>query len=98
MFAKDAPPPAGWMRAIFDGGPYEPDVGRCVPGPPPPRSFKARKRGGSTYYLLSVLSWTDGESNALYVAGRVRFEIARLRRWSGGTGIPYRLRRLRSRR
>jgi hypothetical protein len=97
VFANDDSPPSGWMRAIFDGGPYDADVGRCVPGPPPARRFEAPKRGGSTYYLLSVLSWTDGESNALYVAGRLRFEMARLRRWFDGTGLPYRLRGLRGR-
>jgi hypothetical protein len=35
VFDTTGRPPAGWMHAIFADGPFEPDVGRCVPGPPP---------------------------------------------------------------
>jgi hypothetical protein len=87
------------MRAIFEGGPYHSDVGRCVPGPPPPPHLPvAANNGTCTYHLLSVLSWNDpSDPFALYVAGRFKFVQARIGRWLDGTGLPFRLRRLRQR-
>src|SRR5262245_40337217 len=43
--------PSHWMNALFDGGPYADDVGRCVPGPPPADTFDV---DGVTYYLRTV--------------------------------------------
>jgi hypothetical protein len=54
------------------GGPYSSDVGRGVPGSPPPPRVPVRASGRlSTYYLLSVVGWTDGERLALCVARRL---------------------------
>lgn len=44
------------MNALFDGGPYGEDVGRCVPGPPPADQFSTE---GVTYFLRTVGSWSD---------------------------------------
>jgi hypothetical protein len=53
VFAVDDPPPAGWMHAIFDDGPYSDDVGRCVPGPPPKRVLTVTDGGRSCTYHLA---------------------------------------------
>lgn len=64
VFDTTGTPPKGWMNAIFDGGPYGEDVGRCVPGPPPADSFTV---AGARYYLRSVGSWSDPDNPiALY--------------------------------
>jgi hypothetical protein len=34
VFDLTGDPPPGWMHAVFEGGPYAKDVGRCVPIPP----------------------------------------------------------------
>ncbi len=52
VFDTTGEPPSGWMHAIFEGGPYAEDVGRCVPTPPPGR-FKA---DDVEYRIVSVLT------------------------------------------
>ncbi|GAA3120522.1 hypothetical protein [Streptomyces goshikiensis] len=39
VFDLTGTPPQGWMHAIFGGGPFADDVGRCVPGPPAPEAI-----------------------------------------------------------
>lgn len=56
QFDTSGRPPAGWMHALFDGGPFAEDVGRCVPGPPPPDPLVM---GNTTYMLRTVGSWSD---------------------------------------
>ena len=51
VFDTSGRPPKGLMNALFDGGPYADDVGRCVPGPPPADTFDV---DGVTYYLRTV--------------------------------------------
>jgi hypothetical protein len=68
VFDTSGRPPKGWMNALFDGGPYADDVGRCVPGPPPADTFDV---GGVTYYLRTVGSWSDPE-NPIAVYGLTR--------------------------
>jgi hypothetical protein len=58
VFDLTGRPPTGWMHALFDGGPFASDVGRCVPGPPPPDPLVV---GDTTYRLRSVGSWSDPE-------------------------------------
>jgi hypothetical protein len=48
VFDTTGRPLAGWMHALFDGGPFGEDVGRCVPGPPPRDPLVV----GDTTYLL----------------------------------------------
>ena len=59
VFDRSGRPPAGWMNAIFDGGPFGEDVGRCVPGPPPAHTLDVQ---GVTYHLRTVGSWSDPEN------------------------------------
>ena len=64
VFDTSGSPPDGWMNAIFDGGPLHHDVGRCVPGPPPPDPLIV---GATTYLLRAVGSWSDpGHPLAIY--------------------------------
>jgi hypothetical protein len=74
VFAVDAPPPPGWVHAIFHGGPYDHDVGRCVPGPPHPKQFAVEVGGRRhIYYLTTVGSWSDpNDPIAHYQDGRLR--------------------------
>lgn len=58
VFDLTGRPPTGWMHALFDGGPFAEDVGRCVPGPPPPDPLIV---GETTYLLRVVGSWSDPE-------------------------------------
>lgn len=57
VFDTTGHPPAGWMHAVFDGGPYAEDVGRCVPEPPP----DLVDAGDAQYRIVQVLtmSWPD---------------------------------------
>ncbi|MET9951582.1 hypothetical protein ABZ135_08535 [Streptomyces sp. NPDC006339] len=61
VFDTTGRPPSGWMHAVFDGGPYADDVGRCVPGPPAPAVLAvALPEGGEhVYRLAAVGSWSD---------------------------------------
>jgi hypothetical protein len=59
VFATEDAPPAGWMRAIFDGGPYHDDVGRCVPGPPAPTTLTVSDGAGAGVHLLPAYSRLD---------------------------------------
>lgn len=56
VFDTTGRPRKGWMHALFDGGPFAEDVGRCVPGPPPPDPLVI---GDTTYLLRTVGSWSD---------------------------------------
>ena len=50
------------MNALFNDGPYADDVGRCVPGPPPPDPLVVDAVGRSTpwtYRVVTVGSWSD---------------------------------------
>lgn len=58
VFDLTGRPPEGWMHAVFDGGPFADDVGRCVPGPPPPDPLVV---GTATYLLRTVGSWSDAQ-------------------------------------
>ncbi|MEU2507123.1 hypothetical protein ABZ621_20785 [Streptomyces sp. NPDC007863] len=53
--------PEGWMHAVFHGGPYGEDVGRCVPGPPAPGTLSVPlpEGGVHVYRLWTVGSWSD---------------------------------------
>jgi hypothetical protein len=72
VFDTTGRPRAGWMHAIFADGPFEQDVGRCVPGPPPADPLVIEPRGewpAWHYRLLTVFSWSDpGDPIALYAA------------------------------
>ncbi|WP_097241136.1 hypothetical protein [Streptomyces sp. 1331.2] len=48
------------MHALFGGGPYGEDVGRCVPGPPAPETITAplSEGGEYVYRLVTVGSWS----------------------------------------
>lgn len=61
VFDLTGRPPQGWMHAIFGGGPYQDDVGRCIPGPPAPETLEVRLPDGGTflYHLWTVGSWSD---------------------------------------
>src|SRR4051794_12079730 len=64
------------MHAIFDGGPFGEDVGRCIPGPPPPDTLEVDyEQDGDvrrfTYYLRVVGSWSD-PSDPIAVYGNPR--------------------------
>jgi hypothetical protein len=59
VFATEDAPPAGWMRAIFDGGPYHDDVGRCVPGPPAPTTLTVSDGAAAGVHLLPAYSRLD---------------------------------------
>ncbi|MFC9264277.1 hypothetical protein [Streptomyces hydrogenans] len=63
VFDTTGRPPKGWMHAIFHGGPYGEDVGRCIPGPPAPEIFTVplAEGGVHTYRLWTVGSWSDPE-------------------------------------
>ncbi|MFE9637066.1 hypothetical protein [Streptomyces sp. NPDC006463] len=54
-------PPSGWMHAIFHGGPYGEDVGRCIPGPPAPETLAVPQSDGGVhvYRLWNAGSWSD---------------------------------------
>lgn len=57
------------MHAVFHGGPYGEDVGRCVPGPPAPAmlSVPLPEGGVHVYRLWTVGSWSaPGDSIAVY--------------------------------
>lgn len=59
------------MNAIFADGPFEPDVGRCVPGPPPldPLVVEVPGKPPWVYRVLSVGSWSDPDHpQAIYCA------------------------------
>ncbi|MFC9791348.1 hypothetical protein [Streptomyces sp. NPDC057695] len=53
-------PPKGWMHAVFHGGPYGEDVGRCIPGPPAPATLSVPlpEGGVHVYRLWTVGSWS----------------------------------------
>jgi hypothetical protein len=72
VFDTTGRPPEGWMHALFTDGPFKDDVGRCVPGPPPPDPLIVeRSVNGSDwhYRLLTVGSWRDpGDPLAIYAA------------------------------
>jgi hypothetical protein len=68
LFDTSGRPPTGWMNALFDGGPYGEDVGRCVTGPPPADQLAVE---GAIYYLRTVGSWSDPE-NPVAVYGLTR--------------------------
>ncbi|RSS42593.1 hypothetical protein [Streptomyces sp. WAC08241] len=57
--------PSGWIHAVFHGGPYGEDVGRCVPGPPAPQTLAVPLPEGGihVYRLWRVGSWSG--SNGL---------------------------------
>ncbi|MEU2244047.1 hypothetical protein ABZ572_32135 [Streptomyces sp. NPDC018338] len=61
VFDTTGRPPKGWMHAIFHGGPYGEDVGRCIPGPPAPASLAVSLAEGDAhvYRLWTVGSWSD---------------------------------------
>ncbi|MFF5763026.1 hypothetical protein ACFY8F_10875 [Streptomyces tanashiensis] len=61
VFDTTGRPPKGWMHAIFHGGPYGEDVGRCIPGPPAPEilAVPLAEGGVHTYRLWTVGSWSD---------------------------------------
>ena len=68
VFDTTGRPPAGWMNAIFDGGPFTDDVGRCVPGPPPPDPLVV---GDTIYVLQTIGSWSD-PNNPIAIYGPTR--------------------------
>jgi hypothetical protein len=51
------------MPARFDGGPYDFDRDRCVPGPPPPRTIDAADTADPSlaYHLRTVAYGEDPE-------------------------------------
>ncbi|GGS23592.1 hypothetical protein Snoj_20130 [Streptomyces nojiriensis] len=61
VFDTTGRPPSGWMHAIFHGGPYGEDVGRCIPGPPAPEilAVPLPEGGVHVYRLWKVGSWSD---------------------------------------
>ena len=62
IFDTTGRPPSGWMHAIFSDGPFMADVGRCVPGPPPPDPLiiaADAEVDSWTYRLVSMGSWSD---------------------------------------
>ncbi|WP_030547867.1 hypothetical protein [Streptomyces exfoliatus] len=61
VFDTTGRPPKGWMHAVFHGGPYGEDVGRCIPGPPAPATLSVPLPGGGVhvYRLWTVGSWSD---------------------------------------
>ncbi|MFI1973663.1 hypothetical protein [Streptomyces wedmorensis] len=61
VFDTTGRPPKGWMHAIFHGGPYGEDVGRCIPGPPAPATLSVplAEGGEHVYRLWTVGSWSD---------------------------------------
>jgi len=63
VFDTTGRPPKGWMHAIFHGGPYGEDVGRCIPGPPAPTTLEVplAEGGAHVYRLWTVGSWSDPE-------------------------------------
>ncbi|MEV6580081.1 hypothetical protein AB0M92_18175 [Streptomyces sp. NPDC051582] len=69
VFDLTGQPPSGWMHAIFGGGPYGEDVGRCIPGPPAPATMTVPLPDGGefAYRLVTVGSWSDpNDPIALY--------------------------------
>jgi hypothetical protein len=60
VFDLSGTPPQGWMHALFGGGPYADDVGRCVPGPPAPEAVTVPlpEGGEFVYRLVTVGSWS----------------------------------------
>ena len=72
VFDTTGSPPAGWMHAIFADGPFEQDVGRCVPGPPPSDPLVIEPRGQRPAWhcrLLTIVSWSAPDDPiALYAA------------------------------
>ncbi|MFK0049983.1 hypothetical protein ACIQU4_38930 [Streptomyces sp. NPDC090741] len=60
VFDLTGTPPQGWMHALFGGGPYTDDVGRCVPGPPAPEtvSVPLLEGGEFVYRLVTFGSWS----------------------------------------
>ncbi|WP_329403397.1 hypothetical protein OG523_03535 [Streptomyces virginiae] len=69
VFDLTGRPPSGWMHAIFGGGPYGEDVGRCIPGPPAPATITVPlpDSGEFVYRLVTVGSWSDpNDPIALY--------------------------------
>ncbi|MGW6389644.1 hypothetical protein ACWFR1_03870 [Streptomyces sp. NPDC055103] len=61
VFDTTGRPPSGWMHAVFNGGPYGEDVGRCIPGPPAPETLAVPLPDGGVhvYRLWTVSSWSD---------------------------------------
>ena len=57
VFDLTGHPPEGWVHAFFGDGPYDQDVGRCVPGPPTPDPLEVEAPDGTTfvYRIPSVL-------------------------------------------
>lgn len=60
VFDVTGRPPKGWMHAVFRGGPYGEDVGRCIPGPPAPATLSVPlpEGGVHVYRLWTVGSWS----------------------------------------
>ena len=60
VFDATGRPPSGWMHAMFRGGPYGEDVGRCIPGPPAPETLAVPLPDGGVhvYRLWTVGSWS----------------------------------------
>ncbi|GLV84777.1 hypothetical protein Slala03_44660 [Streptomyces lavendulae subsp. lavendulae] len=61
VFDTTGRPPSGWMHAVFHGGPYGDDTGRCIPGPPAPEFLEVPlpEGGEHVYRLWKVGSWSD---------------------------------------
>lgn len=60
VFDTTGRPPEGWMNALFNDGPFMNDVGRCVPGPPPPDPLVVDAGSAPwTYRVVTVGSWSD---------------------------------------
>ncbi|MFJ8296642.1 hypothetical protein ACIQ9R_12275 [Streptomyces sp. NPDC094447] len=69
VFYTAGGPPKGWMHAIFHGGPYGEDIGRCIPGPPAPETFDVSPAEGGVYRyrLWTVGTWSaPGDPIAVY--------------------------------
>lgn len=61
VFDTTGRPPKGWMHAVFHGGPYGEDLGRCVPGPPAAATHSVPLPEGGVHvcHLWAVGSWSD---------------------------------------
>ena len=68
LFDTTGRPLKAWMNAIFDGGPFTDDVGRCVPGPPPPDPLAI----GDAIYLLRVVGSSSDPDNPIAIYGLTR--------------------------
>src|SRR3954469_20781896 len=79
-------PPQGWMHAIFDGGPYAEDVGRCVPGPPAPATIKVPMSDGRQHvYRLSVVGSWSAPADPIAISTTPALPLCR--RYRAGTSM-----------